>query len=217
MLFWMKQGDTLPSLTATIRDAAGALVDFTSATAITFKMRNQAGALLVDRAAIVGTPATAGVLRYDWRPEDTALAGIFNAEFEVVFGPEAKQTFPTDGFIRVMIGGDLDAAPGVNAATLLTLRANADETGETFFSDSDLVDILLASEGDLSMATATLWRRKAGIYAGLVDTSESGSSRKLSDLHKHALAMVGQYSVGGSTVIGGVVSVRPSSRPIVRR
>lgn len=38
-------------------------------------------------------------------------------------------------------------------------------------------------------AAASVWREKAAGYAGLVDTSESGSTRRLSQLHAQALAM----------------------------
>jgi hypothetical protein len=40
---------------------------------------------------------------------------------------------------------------------------------------------------------SSLWQAKAAQYAGLVNVSESGSSRALSDLHKNALAMARSY------------------------
>lgn len=70
-----------------------------------------------------------------------------------------------------------------------------------------------------NLAARELWSYIAARYANLVDTSESGSSRKLSDLHKHALAMVAQYTPadGIVEVPSEETTVRPSTRPIVRR
>lgn len=62
------------------------------------------------------------------------------------------------------------------------------EDDETYTSDllGQLID-------DLGMETAagTVWREKAAKYAGLVDVTESGSSRRLSQLYDQALR-VGQ-------------------------
>jgi hypothetical protein len=60
-------------------------------------------------------------------------------------------------------------------------------------SDATYTDTLLASYIDSSSsieaAAARIWRERAALLAGMVDTTESGSSRKLSDLHKNALGM----------------------------
>lgn len=65
----------------------------------------------------------------------------------------------------------------------------------------------------MNAAAADFWRQKSASYAELVDVSESGSSRKLSDLSKNALAMAGYFDGQVQAETGGV---RPTTRRIVR-
>lgn len=58
------------------------------------------------------------------------------------------------------------------------------------------------------------WEEKAATFSTLSDVSESGSSRKLSDLHKNALNMA-KYFGTDETVIE--LDQRKGSRPAVRR
>jgi hypothetical protein len=72
---------------------------------------------------------------------------------------------------------------------------------------------LLDSGLTLNAAAGKAWVLKAGTFATLVDVSESGSSRKLSDLRKNAMEMGSYYSgLDGSDVV-----VPDSDRPIVQR
>lgn len=48
--------------------------------------------------------------------------------------------------------------------------------------------------GDLAAAAGAVWSEKAASYAGLVDVTESGSSRRLSQLHDHALKMRNHFT-----------------------
>lgn len=66
------------------------------------------------------------------------------------------------------------------------LRALTD--GAEGIEDAVLTEIITA-EGSVKAAAVTVWRQKAASYASLVDISESGSSRSLSNLHKQALTM----------------------------
>lgn len=58
---------------------------------------------------------------------------------------------------------------------------------------------------DLGFETAAsqIWKEKAAVYAGLVDTTESGSSRRLSQLHDHALKMGEALTPVDPTPAGG--------------
>lgn len=60
------------------------------------------------------------------------------------------------------------------------------------------------------------WEGKAATYSTLVDVSESGSSRKFSDLHKNALTMAKHF---GTKPEEELAAERPGkgSRPAVRR
>lgn len=66
------------------------------------------------------------------------------------------------------------------------------------WSDERIANALIATMNpdgsyNLDAAAGYVWRVKAAEYSELVDTQESGSVRKLSDLHKNALAMAGRY------------------------
>jgi hypothetical protein len=50
-------------------------------------------------------------------------------------------------------------------------------------------------------AAAAIWNEKAAAYASMVDTTESGSSRSLSQLHKMALEMASKVNPQEETPI----------------
>lgn len=95
------------------------------------------------------------------------------------------------------------------------LRLKAGDTEEPFvFATEYLNGRLDAGEAPDAIAS-DLWRQKAASYAELVDVSESGSTRKLSDLRKNALEMAGYYdNLVQASIIA--VSSRPRTRAIVR-
>jgi len=94
--------------------------------------------------------------------------------------------------------------------------------GETTLTDQQLAEILAltltpAGELDFNLAAADVWSQKAAAAAELVDVSESGSSRKLSDVAKNALAMEKAFrEKAAATVVVEDVVVRPKVGSIVR-
>lgn len=77
------------------------------------------------------------------------------------------------------------------------LRRMSGETGEdTGYSDEDLDAVIAIADGNLRAAAAQIWDEKAANLAGLVDVSESGSSRRLSQAHANALTMAKGYRDG---------------------
>lgn len=78
-----------------------------------------------------------------------------------------------------------------SAGDIATVRQNINEPEDINFQD-DVIDVLIDANG-IAGASAELWRRKAGMYADQVTTSEAGASRALSDLNKHALAMASTW------------------------
>jgi hypothetical protein len=59
---------------------------------------------------------------------------------------------------------------------------------------SDAVLAAIIDEAtDLDVAALEVWEAKAATAASLVDTAESGSSRRLSQMHDQALKMVAHY------------------------
>lgn len=55
---------------------------------------------------------------------------------------------------------------------------------------------------NLHLAAADMWAVKAGTYVGLVNVSESGSSRSLSDLLRQAQEMERYYRERGNELAG---------------
>ncbi|KOX14983.1 hypothetical protein ADK66_03000 [Micromonospora sp. NRRL B-16802] len=62
---------------------------------------------------------------------------------------------------------------------------------------------LLIDDLGIEAAASQIWKEKAAAYAGLVDTTESGSSRRLSQLYDHALKMGDQFIPPDPTPAGG--------------
>lgn len=107
--FTIKQGDTLPPITATLEDVDGA-VDLTDASAVLFKMQPIAGgAMTVDDAATIASPSTAGQVSYAWQAGDTDTPGWYNAEWEVTFTDQSVATFPNEKNLLIEIRADLNA------------------------------------------------------------------------------------------------------------
>ena len=73
---------------------------------VRFYMRPPGGAVKIEADAIV-IDATAGVVRYNWLPEDTDTAGTFQAEFEVTYTDGSVETFPNLGYIEIVITDDI--------------------------------------------------------------------------------------------------------------
>jgi hypothetical protein len=77
-----------------------------------------------------------------------------------------------------------------------------DETA-TLFSDDDITD-LLERWGSVEASLGEAWEQKAAILVNLVTTTEGSSTRKLSDMHKAAMAMVKLYGGGAGGESPGV-------------
>lgn len=100
---------------------------------------------------------------------------------------------------------------------IAALRVKIDEPTSTTYSDEMLDTVLEQADNNLDAAAAELWEGKAARYSRLVNVSESGSSRNMSDLHKNALAMVKLYADrAGSGDNPVAVTARPRTRAIVR-
>lgn len=61
------------------------------------------------------------------------------------------------------------------------------------FPDEDGWAAILEREGDVNLAAAYFWEVRAGRYHGLVNISESGSTRNMGDLYKNAIAMAAYF------------------------
>jgi len=101
--FYIKRNDTSPA----IKYQLDPKVDLTDASVV-FNMARAGGAPVVNRGAaeIVGDP-TDGIVSYSWSGADTEQAAQFRGEFEVTYADGEVETFPNDGYIRILITSDL--------------------------------------------------------------------------------------------------------------
>lgn len=77
-------------------------------------------------------------------------------------------------------------ATDVQVAQLRRMTAIS-EDDETY--TGDLLGRMIDDLGSLELAASTIWGEKAAVAAGMVDMTESGSSRSFGDLYAQALAM----------------------------
>lgn len=59
--------------------------------------------------------------------------------------------------------------------------------------DDTSLTALIDGSSSMNVAAKKAWEQKAAAYASMVDVSESGSSRRLSQLQEQALRMVSYY------------------------
>lgn len=99
--FYIKEDDLLPELEAVLRGVDGKALVLTGVT-VQFRLCDSAGAVIVDSPATI-VDALTGVVKYVWLIGDTATSGYFNASFVATFPGAKTITFPTLGFITVLI------------------------------------------------------------------------------------------------------------------
>lgn len=200
--FWIKENDRLPYLEKTLVDGSGAAVDLTNATAISFTLLDDNGDAVWTHAATAVAPTTSGRVRYAWGAGETATPGEFRGYFTVTSGG-LTQSYPTIGYIDVLIAAQDGSVAGIPAASLSMLRRMVGEIGETAYSDYDLADALTNRALDQNAAAYDIWTLKAAEWANLVNTTEGGqggSRRDLAQLHDHALKMIDLYASRSAAV-----------------
>jgi hypothetical protein len=104
--FYIKQGDTLPAIAATLAGADGDPANLTGA-GVRFLMREKSSGTVLVAAAATVVDAANGTVRYDWATGDTDTIGKHQAEWEVTFSGGAVQTFPNTDYTIVSIKDDI--------------------------------------------------------------------------------------------------------------
>lgn len=106
ILHEIKQNDTRPYFAVTLKYEDGSVVDLTSATVRFIAKDTSDSSVAIDAAATL-TDAANGQVEYRFTTGDTDTAGKFNVEWEVTFVDATVQTFPTRGYDRLKIYGEL--------------------------------------------------------------------------------------------------------------
>lgn len=95
--FVITQGDRAPALVVTLLDAAGAPVNLTAASGVTFTMRDASlGAIKVNAGAATFVDQAGGQVSYAWAAGDTDTVGSYEAKFTVTWNDATQTSFPTD-------------------------------------------------------------------------------------------------------------------------
>ena len=105
--FYIKQNDTRPELDTFLRDDKDRSINITGAT-VKFSMRNASTNVgKISLAAVTVVSSTAGRVKYSFTASDTDTAGNFDGEFQVTFIAGQIETFPNDGYIKVIVTDDV--------------------------------------------------------------------------------------------------------------
>ena len=108
-IFTIKRGDTRPVLRLELTSAA-APIDLTSATSVQIFFKQPATAAL-ERAGVIDTPASAGVVTYTFVDADWATGGFAlgkgRLEVEVTLTSGDILTVPTSGYGEFEVVSDL--------------------------------------------------------------------------------------------------------------
>lgn len=102
--FRIDKDATLPPLRLQVIDQ-GSVVDFTGG-AVTFSMENLQGtAKIINAVAVLESPATDGIIKYEWAAADTDTDDIFIGQFKVVVGTR-QYLVPNNSAerLRILIG-----------------------------------------------------------------------------------------------------------------
>lgn len=112
----IKQGSTSPALTQTILDGSGNPLDLTGAT-VSLAIRALTAANATVNPATV-SDALSGLVSYTFTTTDTAVPGIYTAEFIVTLSGGAVYTWPNDGYLEISVEPNLSTAGGAMIVSL---------------------------------------------------------------------------------------------------
>ena len=105
--FYIKQNDTRPELDVFLRDDKDRSINVTGAT-VKFSMRNASdNSVKINLGSVTTVSSTSGRIKYSFSAADTDTAGNFDGEFQVTFVGGQVETFPNDGYIKVIITDDV--------------------------------------------------------------------------------------------------------------
>ena len=101
----IKRGDTRNCIKAILKDVDGNPVNLTGCE-VKFHMALIHRAAMIDRAIHVENAAE-GEVWVVWAPGETDTAGMYWAEFEVMYNDGRLETFPNNGYVSIQILKDL--------------------------------------------------------------------------------------------------------------
>jgi hypothetical protein len=108
--FVTKQGSQMEPLDLALTDKNGTPIDLTTVTSVVLYLRNPlTDVLLLNGVAMqVVSPATSGIVRYQWSAPDVAASGLYFAETKITWPSGRPQFVPADGYVVVRVTENLE-------------------------------------------------------------------------------------------------------------
>ena len=102
-MYRIKQNSDYPPLTATLYQADGTLLSLENATEVLFYMRKKNGPSVIQSGVCeIITVGDIKKIRYQWQSGDTAMPGLYVAEFMVKYG-DMIQKVPNSSYSEIEI------------------------------------------------------------------------------------------------------------------
>jgi hypothetical protein len=105
--FYIKQNDTAPSIEAVLTDSTGRARSMANASQVRFNMSTESGTNVISGGIGSIVNANRGIVAYEWVEGDTENTGIHNAEFQITYVNGQIETFPNNGYIKVIVKEEL--------------------------------------------------------------------------------------------------------------
>jgi len=99
----IKVGDTLPTITATLRNADGTAISLANASGVRFHMRRKGAKELLVGAACTILDAANGRIEYTWQEGDFDSQGTYEGEFQITYTSGDIATVPNDRHFSIQI------------------------------------------------------------------------------------------------------------------
>lgn len=105
--FTIKQNDTWPPLTSTLRGDGGVAIDLTEASQVRILLKSETLTIKTGPVDIIDAPN--GKISYEWEgasgedPADTAFPGTYQMEFEITWATGKVQSVPNDGYKELVV------------------------------------------------------------------------------------------------------------------
>lgn len=215
---------TTATLNATIVETDGDLVDPQN---IAVNIYDSAGEKVVDEDT--PTRISTGFYEYEYDIAEDASKGLWRIDWLLTLAGNVSAL----GMEYFEVYFASDPAPGVvdpSINSIIRSRLNELKTdplgdgSETMFTDDQISDIYALAGEDLNKATYEAWKWKVARYSRLIDISESGSVRNLSQKFEQAKALldlwkgiVGEDDAAAAAaimgrVVGRVINIRTGER-----
>lgn len=160
--------------------------------------------------AIVSISGTAVIVENTVFVDASSITTTFTVAPDAPIGPRDVSVVLPDATMATL-GGSLFVTNFQSLTAQLRLLTgerirSGKSDSDTRFTDSELIDIIIRHAGNLYLAAAEVWSAKAADAAELVDISESGSERKLSQIFKQFSAMSDTYQKAGEEVGSNLIT-----------